>query len=73
MADKGRLQGADISIKTNTVKPKSATQAILLKQDEIIDALKALAAKLDADSGDTGGDSDYAASISDALAKIKLR
>lgn len=54
----------------NTISPKSAEQAMLLKMDELVVAIKALTAKLDADAGVT--DTDYAASISAALEKIKL-
>jgi len=52
--------------------PNNTVEAMLTKQDAIIDALKALAAKIDADSGDTGGDSDYASLITDSLAKLEL-
>jgi hypothetical protein len=65
---KGR--GKASSVKSNTVPNKSATQAILRKQDEIIDLLKSLTAKLDADAGVT--DTDYAALITAALEKVKL-
>ncbi len=54
----------------NTIAPKSAEQAMLKKMDEMIDAIKALTAKLDADA--TVTDTDYAATISDALDKVKL-
>lgn len=65
---KGR--GKASSVKSNTIPNKSATQAILRKQDEIIDLLKALAAKLDADAGVT--DTDYASLLTNALEKVKL-
>ena len=71
MAEKGRRQGANISRKTNTIAPKSAEQAMLQKQDEIIDLLKSLAAKLDADTG--VNDTDFASTLTDALEKVKLR
>lgn len=59
---------------TNTIADKSATQAILEKQDEIIDLLKALTAKMDADFADvTNASTDYAASITDALEKVDLK
>ena len=55
----------------DTIARKSAEQGMLLKLDELIDAVKALTAKLD---GDTGvADTDYAASISDATEKLKLK
>lgn len=71
MAEKGRRQGANIARKTNTVAPKSAEQAMLQKQDEIIQLLKDLAAKLDADTG--VNDTDFASTLTDALEKVKLR
>lgn len=67
---KGRGQREDF---INTIADKSAEQAILRKQDEIIDLLKALTAKLDADAADTGGDSDFAATLTDALEKVVLK
>ena len=73
MADKGRPNRPEEVEYTDTVAEKSALQAVLVKQDEIIEALKALTAKLDADSGDTGGDSDYAATVTDALEKVELK
>lgn len=68
MAAKGRNGAVDKFI--DTVARRSALQAVLIKQDEIIDDLKALAAKLDADAGVT--DTDYASSITDALEKVDL-
>lgn len=44
--------------------------AILSKQDEIIDLLKALADKLDNDAGVS--DTDYVSSLTDALEKVNL-
>ena len=55
----------------NTIADKSAEQAILEKQDEIIDLLKNLTAKMDADVGIT--DADYAATITDALEKVEVK
>jgi len=58
---------------TNTVADRSSIQAILRKQDELIEALKALTAKLDADIGAGGAsETDYAAAITDAIEKVKL-
>ncbi len=45
--------------------------AMLSKQDEIIDLLKSLAAKLDLDAGVS--DTDYASALTDALAKVDLK
>lgn len=59
---------------TDTVPEKSSLQAVLVKQDEIIDLLKALTAKMDADFADvTNASTDYAAAITDALEKVKLK
>jgi hypothetical protein len=55
---------------TNTVPNKSAMQAMLRNQDAVIDAIKAIAAKLDADAGVT--DTNYASTITDLLSKIAL-
>lgn len=63
-------RGKSTSKFTNTVPNKSATQAILRNQDAIIDSIKALAAKLDADAGVT--DTDYASTITDLLSKVTL-
>lgn len=80
MAEKGR-PSRTVQY-TDTVAEKSALQAVLVKQDELIDeinalkdAVKALTAKLDADAGVT--DVDYASSISDSLSedteKVELK
>lgn len=69
MAEKGRI-GAKEPYR-DTLARQSAEQGMLVKQDAIIDALKAMAAKLDADAGVT--DTDYAATITDALAKLELK
>lgn len=52
MTDKGRM--GTTGTFTNTVPPKSAEQAILVKQDEIIDRLNAILAAI---AGSTDGDS----------------
>lgn len=49
--------------------PSATVAAILTKQDQIIDMLKALTAKLDADGGVT--DADYA-TLTDSLKKVDL-
>lgn len=81
MAEKGRPSRSDVKY-TDTVAEKSALQAVLVKQDELIDeindlktAIKAITAKLDADAGVT--DVDYASSITDSLSgdtdKVELK
>lgn len=55
---------------TNTIAPKSAEQAMLLKLDELIDTLKAVAAQLDTEGG-LAGSSTYTNLVS-ALEKCKL-
>lgn len=51
-------------------EPSQKVSAMLRKQDELIDAIQGLAAKLDADA--TVTDTDYAALWTDALAKLDL-
>ena len=53
-------------------EPSQKVSAMLRKQDELITAIKALTAKIDADSGDTGGDNDYASSLTDSLSVLDL-
>lgn len=73
MAEKGRRDKTGNRFQ-DTVAPGSALQAVLIKQDEIIDQLKALTAKMDADFADvTNASTDYAASITDALDKVELK
>ena len=68
---KGR-QGAPVEEAfDDTIARKSAPQGMLIKIDEFVDAMKALAAKLDSDGGIT--DTDYASTITDALAKLELK
>lgn len=69
MAEKGRTGAVDRFI--NTVAEQSATQAMLIKQDELIDTLKDLAEKLDGDGG--VGDNDYRVELTNALEKVVLR
>lgn len=69
MPDKGRPNRTQEF--TDTVAEKSSLQAVLVKQDEIIDLLKSLMAKLDADGGVT--DTDYASVLTDALEKVALK
>lgn len=74
MADKGRPNRPEEVEYTDTVAEKSALQAILVKQDEIIEKLKALTAKMDADFADVANAStDYAASVTDDLDKVELK
>lgn len=61
----------DFDVYENTVPEKSAEQGVLVNQDAIITAIKAICAKLDADAGVT--DEDYASTISDALSKVQIR
>ena len=69
MTAKGRRYAPDTF--RDTSAPGSAEQASLIKQDALIDALKALTAKMDADIGVT--DTDYAATLTDALEKVELK
>jgi hypothetical protein len=69
----GRLQEAEKSQPVLHDAPEKQMAAVMSKLDEMIEAMKLLAAKLDADAGDTGGDNDYAALITDALGKIELK
>lgn len=73
MADKGRRQGASLK-KTNTIRPKSAEQGMLLKQDEIIDKLNLILAAIEASTdGDTLQAALDTAQIKAALSKLSLR
>lgn len=69
----GRLEASELNKPILADAPEKQMAAVMSKLDELIDAMKALAAKLDADSGDTGGDSDYAALVTDAINKIELK
>ena len=67
----GRLESANQKVINDTPSVKVA--AMLSKQDEIIDTLAALTAKMDADFADvTNASVDYAASITDGLTKIDI-
>lgn len=68
--DLGRLQEAEKSQQVLHDAPEKQVAAIMSKLDELIDAMKALGAKLDADG--VGG-ADYAALVTDALKKIELK
>lgn len=65
---KGR--GKASSIKTNTIPNKSATQAILRKQDEIIDRINALVNALEV-AADTAAINAAALALAD-LQKVRL-
>jgi len=69
MEEKGR-RGAPSEFR-DTIARGSTEQAMLIKQDELIDLLKSLMAKLDADAGVT--DTDYAATLTDLLEKVQLK
>lgn len=66
----GRLSSSEASQPVPYDSPEKTMSAVLSKQDAIIDALKALTAKLDADGGVA---TDYAATITASLSKIDLR
>jgi hypothetical protein len=67
----GRLDAGEAGQSQVLDDPTKAYSAVLTKQDEIIDLLKALTAKLDGDVGIT--DVDYASSLTDALEKLAFR
>lgn len=73
MASKGR-KGNSVNRFIDTVKPQSAEQAILIKQDEIIDKLNAILAAIEAG---TDGDSLFTAldtaPIKANLSKVVLK
>jgi hypothetical protein len=66
----GRLNEAEAAQKVKYDAPEKTVSALLSKVDELTDKIAALCAKLDADGGVT--DTDYAAEISDDIAKIEL-
>jgi len=67
----GRLESASQKVINDTPSVKVA--AMLSKQDEIIDTLASLTAKMDADFADVANASvNYAASITDGLTKIDI-
>jgi len=74
MADEekvGRLLDSDVGKPHTLDDPTKAYSALLTKVDEMIDLLKALTAKLDADAGVT--DTDFASTLTDSLEKLKFR
>jgi hypothetical protein len=66
----GRLSADELGKKVLHDAPEKQVAALMSKVDELTTALAALCAKLDADAGVT--DTDYAATISDSVAKIEL-
>lgn len=64
-------QGRNSDTTLRNDDPGAKVGAILANQDRVIDALKALCVKIDADGG-IGGHTNYAATISDALTKLSL-
>jgi hypothetical protein len=66
----GRLSAAEAAKPVIYDAPEKLIAALLTSQDAMIDAIKALTAKLDADAGVT--DTTYAALISNGLTKIAL-
>lgn len=69
----GRLVSDEIGNEHSFDDPTKAYSALLTKMDEVIEAIKGITAKIDADSGDTGGDTDYAALWTDSIEKLKFR
>jgi hypothetical protein len=65
----GRLQPAEVGKKVIYDAPEKTISALLSNQDAMVDAIKALCAKLDFDAL---GSANYAASISNSLSKIVL-
>jgi hypothetical protein len=68
-SDKVGRQGST-GVFTNTIAPKSAEQAMLMKMDEMIDRLNALRAALET-AADTAAINTAAAALAD-LEKVKL-
>ena len=66
----GRLSDEEVGKEILHDAPEKQMQAVMSKLDELIDAIAALTAKLDADAGVT--DTDYAAEVSVAKIKLKL-
>ena len=66
----GRLASAEKAKPVIYDAPEKTISALLSNNDALIDAVKALCAKLDADAGVT--DTNYAALISNSLSKIDL-
>jgi hypothetical protein len=69
--DVGRLPSDEVGDEHLLDDPTKAFSALLTKVDEIIAALKGIAAKLDADGGVT--DTNYRSLWTTALAELKFR
>lgn len=69
--DVGRLPSDEVGDEHLLDDPTKAFSALLTKVDEIIAALKGIAAKLDADDGVT--DTNYRSLWTNALAELKFR
>jgi hypothetical protein len=65
----GRLSQDELNKKVLHDAPEKTVAALMSKVDELTDVIKALCAKLDADSV---GAADYEATISDSILKIEL-
>lgn len=72
MLAKGRRQGKSLR-KTNTIKPKSAEQGMLINQDSILDYLNAVAAAIAASTSGTDLQSGLFAITAKVPSKLKLR
>ena len=67
----GRLPVEERGVPLILDNPSKVVEAALTKQDEIIEMLKALTAKLDADTGVTS--TNFAETLTDALRAIELK
>lgn len=65
----GRLSPGEVGHPVLHDAPEKQMQAVMSKLDELVDVIKALTAKLDADGG---VDTDYAAEVTASLSKIQL-
>lgn len=72
MANKGRRHGASLK-KTNTIRPKSAEQGMLLNQDAILDYLNAIAAAIASSSDGDTLQTALAAITAELPSKLNLR
>lgn len=71
MTKLGRLSDSEKMLPIVHDDPSQQMKAVMSKLDELIGAVKALTAKLDADGGVT--DTDYAALITNAIKEIELK
>ena len=70
MSERGGRQDDRVDEPNVHDAPNRTVEVMLSNQDRLIDALKGMAAKLDADGGVT--DTDYAADLTDAIGKLDL-